>query len=308
MPAVDVRRMLAALIAAEGVNSSGDFKVSQRAAGANMSVDVAAGSAVVKDDHVGANAGGYYPAVWTGVENVTVTAAHASLPRIDRVVLRIHDAYLGDADNVISIVVVAGTPTAGATLANTNGAAALPDSSLLLANVLVPAASSSVIDANIDTTGASNNSPAVRALVTVVGAFAAGMMMAWAGAAAPSGWLLCDGTAVSRTAYAQLFNQIGTTYGVGDGSTTFNVPDARGRALYGKGTHADVNALANSDGAAVGSRSPKHIHTYNQGQVVAGYSGGASNALQSNAGTNTSGNTGLNDAGGYLVINQIIKT
>src|SRR6185503_20590605 len=49
--------------------------------------------------------------------------------------------------------------------------------------------------------------------------------------AAPSGWLNCDGSAVSRTTYANLFAAIGTTFGAGDGSTTFNVPDLRGRVI-----------------------------------------------------------------------------
>ena len=48
------------------------------------------------------------------------------------------------------------------------------------------------------------------------------------------GWLYCDGEAVSRTVYATLFAQIGTTYGTGDGSTTFNLPDLRGRYLVGR--------------------------------------------------------------------------
>jgi microcystin-dependent protein len=57
--------------------------------------------------------------------------------------------------------------------------------------------------------------------------FVAGMMMMWAPNTAliPAGWLVCDGTAVSRTTYATLFAQIGTLYGVGNGSTTFNLPD-----------------------------------------------------------------------------------
>lgn len=50
----------------------------------------------------------------------------------------------------------------------------------------------------------------------------------------PNGWLLCDGTAVSRTDYADLFEVIGTTYGSGDGETTFNLPDCRGLFLKGK--------------------------------------------------------------------------
>ena len=54
-----------------------------------------------------------------------------------------------------------------------------------------------------------------------------GCVIPFAGAAAPTGWLLCQGQAVSRTTYAQLFSVIGTTYGSGDGSTTFNLPDMR---------------------------------------------------------------------------------
>ena len=56
---------------------------------------------------------------------------------------------------------------------------------------------------------------------------------AFAGTTAPEGWAMCDGSAVSRTEYAALFAAIGTTYGVGDGSTTFNLPDMRGEFLRG---------------------------------------------------------------------------
>lgn len=61
----------------------------------------------------------------------------------------------------------------------------------------------------------------------------AGMMTDWAGSALPAGYLWCDGAAVSRSTYAELFAAIGTEYGAGDGSTTFNVPDRRGRASFG---------------------------------------------------------------------------
>ena len=60
-----------------------------------------------------------------------------------------------------------------------------------------------------------------------------GTMCAFGRNTAPAGWLECDGTAVSRATYAALFVVVGTTYGVGDGSTTFNLPDARGRVLRG---------------------------------------------------------------------------
>src|SRR3990172_12282623 len=63
-----------------------------------------------------------------------------------------------------------------------------------------------------------------------------GVMQMFGGAAAPAGWLLCDGAAVSRTTYADLFAAIGTAFGVGDGGTTFNIPHLKGRAPIGGGT------------------------------------------------------------------------
>lgn len=62
-----------------------------------------------------------------------------------------------------------------------------------------------------------------------------GLIFPYAGSTAPAGFLLCDGSAVSRTTYADLFALIGTTYGAGDGSTTFNVPDLRGSVIVGAG-------------------------------------------------------------------------
>lgn len=64
----------------------------------------------------------------------------------------------------------------------------------------------------------------------------------YAGATAPNGWLLCDGSQVSRVDYKTLFDSIGTTWGAGDGSTTFNVPDIRGRAPIGAGTGSGLTA------------------------------------------------------------------
>jgi len=69
--------------------------------------------------------------------------------------------------------------------------------------------------------------------------------------ALPSGWLALDGSAVSRTTYALLFAAIGTTFGVGDGSTTFNLPDSLGRGLIDSGSGSGLTArtLADSSGA-----------------------------------------------------------
>ena len=88
----------------------------------------------------------------------------------------------------------------------------------------------------------------------------------------PSGWLLCSNVAVSRSAYSNLFKVIGTQYGVGDGSTTFNVPDLRGRAPHGKdnmgGTAINrVTSISGITGTTLGAvggdqRIQDHTHTY----------------------------------------------
>lgn len=97
----------------------------------------------------------------------------------------------------------------------------------------------------------------------------AGIILPYGGAAAPTGYLLCDGTSYATATYAALFGAIGYSYG-GSGAN-FNVPDLRGRAPYGKGTHADVDALGESDGLAQSSRTPKHTHTLAHTHSIANY-------------------------------------
>jgi microcystin-dependent protein len=92
----------------------------------------------------------------------------------------------------------------------------------------------------------------------------AGGIILFGGSAAPTGYLLCDGTAVSRTTYAALFAVIGTTYGVGNGSTTFNVPDLRQRFPLGKAA-AGTGAALGATGGAIDHvhTGPSHTHTVN---------------------------------------------
>ena len=81
-----------------------------------------------------------------------------------------------------------------------------------------------------------------------------GMICMHGAAAAPSGWLLCEGSSVSRTTYSELFAVIGTTYGVGDGSTTFTLPDFQDRAPYGASTFSLGSKTAGEiDGSAQNS-------------------------------------------------------
>lgn len=68
----------------------------------------------------------------------------------------------------------------------------------------------------------------------------AGIMTEFAGSSIPTGWLLCDGSAVNRTTYANLFSAISTTWGIGDNSSTFNLPDMREACPQGAGTYSAV--------------------------------------------------------------------
>lgn len=95
----------------------------------------------------------------------------------------------------------------------------------------------------------------------------AGTISAYGGASAPSGWLLCDGSAVSRTTYADLFTALGTTFGTGDGSTTFNVPDLRGRFPLGVAAAGTGSTLGGSGGSLDHVHSgPSHTHA--SGSIV----------------------------------------
>jgi len=167
----------------------------------------------------------------------------------------------------------------------------------------------------------------------------AGSVMPYAGSTAPSGWLLSYGQAISRSTYATLFAAIGTTYGVGDGATTFNVPDLRGRLAAGQddmgGTSANrltgqtggVNGdnLGAAGGAETQTLTTAQIpsHTHGAGSYVAniqgpsgggssGYLGGGGNATLSKTVSGTSGATGSggahNNVQPTIILNYIIKT
>lgn len=101
-------------------------------------------------------------------------------------------------------------------------------------------------------------------------------------------WLECNGAAVSRTTYPDLFTLIGTTYGTGLGDgLTFSLPDLSGRTPVSaaSGGHTDVNALGKSDGQAVGARSARHKHSF--AETAHNHTGSA--ATGSNPGDHTHG-------------------
>jgi microcystin-dependent protein len=127
--------------------------------------------------------------------------------------------------------------------------------------------------------------------------FVTGMAMMWTTGTAPTGWLLCAGAAVSRSTYSALFAVIGTTFGVGDGSTTFNLPNYTNRMPYGTtvgatGGTADAVVVSHTHtftGTALGTHN--HSTTFNQTQK----SGNNTNFMISNpsSGENINGSVAL---------------
>ena len=153
-----------------------------------------------------------------------------------------------------------------------------------------------------------------------------GEIRMWSTASAPSGWLICDNSAVSRATYSDLFAVIGTTYGSGDGSTTFNLPDFRGRTPIGSGTgdasDATAHALASKAGeethlnTSSESGVPVHSHTVvvsttgSSSQDLAVSSCSTSPTFTKGVGGNTpaDASSAHNNIQPSLAINFIIKT
>lgn len=155
-----------------------------------------------------------------------------------------------------------------------------------------------------------------------------GVVTQFGGVLAPSGWLMCDGTPASRTVYASLFAAVGTVYGAGDGSTTFNLPDLQGRVPVGKGPNASVSVLGGNDGQAAADRRPHHRtsnalvlnepYPYVSGSGGTGATGvtsdqgwGAGRIVTSPSLTGSIGtNNGADaiDTPSYIILNYIIKT
>lgn len=97
-----------------------------------------------------------------------------------------------------------------------------------------------------------------------------GIIQMFGGSSAPDGWLLCDGSAVSRSTYSKLFEVIGTTYGAGDGSTTFNLPDLRNRFPVGAGDTYSLNTKGGANTVKLNDAQMAHGHGFTQPSVSGG--------------------------------------
>ena len=168
--------------------------------------------------------------------------------------------------------------------------------------------------------------------LTGIVALPTGAVLPFAGASAPSGHLLCFGQAISRSTYSDLFTAIGTVYGVGNGSTTFNIPDLRGRVVAGQddmgGTSANrlTDQSGGVDGDVLGDTGGAETHTLTVAQLAShshdvsptnsivmsggsshGASGGAE-GLRTLSLDNTGGDAAHNNVQPTIILNYIIKT
>lgn len=143
-----------------------------------------------------------------------------------------------------------------------------------------------------------------------------GAMLDWGTGTPPTGWLICDGSAVSRTTYADLFTLWSTVYGVGDGTTTFNIPDMRERVVVGyKAASSEFGTLGQTGGekthVLTTTEMPAHTH------ALSTYNDGTSGTVAKSASANnpTGGVTGSAGSDGahnnlqpYITLNKIVKT
>jgi microcystin-dependent protein len=149
-----------------------------------------------------------------------------------------------------------------------------------------------------------------------------GAVSIFAGTVAPEGWLLCDGSEISRSTYSNLFNVIGTAYGAGDGSTTFNLPDMRHAVPVGIDSRdSDFNSVGKTGGekthTLIVDEIPSHNHSF--ASVINGTNPSDSSPLRvqsdryqwggtsSTITTNTGNNQPHNNMQPYVVMNYIIS-
>ena len=158
-----------------------------------------------------------------------------------------------------------------------------------------------------------------------------GTLLPYAGSSAPTGFLLCYGQAISRSTYSDLFSAISTTYGTGDGSSTFNVPDLRGRVVAGQDDMggSSANRLTDQTGGLNGdtlgdtggsethtlttAQMPAHTHTVAAQQQVSGDStnrggSGQLGAAATITSSSTGGDGAHNNVQPTIILNYIIRT
>ena len=152
---------------------------------------------------------------------------------------------------------------------------------------------------------------------TSISSTPSGAITMYAGGSVPSGWLFCNGAAVSRSTYSALFSAISTAYGAGDGSSTFNLPDFGGKGPMGyKSDNSKFDALAETGGeethTLTTSEMPSHTHGYAGAQNTVTVDNqnlltNVSKDLGNKTSSSTGGGSAHNVLDPYLTVNFIVK-
>jgi len=156
-----------------------------------------------------------------------------------------------------------------------------------------------------------------QAVMELITSMLTGSILPYAGDDVPDGFLLCDGSEVGREEYDDLFDVIGETFGNGDGSTTFNLPDLSGRVPVGQDSgQSEFDTLGKTGGEKAHTLSelemPSHTHTEITATAVVINGGLEAPAASAIPGVSITGSTGGGEAHNnlqpYLVLSYIIKT
>lgn len=206
------------------------------------------------------------PSIPANLQNGTVADATQVMANFNQILTDINNSAAPLVDAALTTPMITGGTISGAAIDNSPIGAVTPAAGSFTAVVATGDVTSATNISAVGNVNAAGNIEQAGAILVPPG-----IVSAYAGTTAPTGYLLCDGSAVSRTTYAALFAVAGIAFGSGDGTTTFNVPDTRGYFLRGWASGGTIDparvlgttqtdALKTHNHAATVS-DPKHSHS-----------------------------------------------